>query len=551
MANQTKKRVFLANDASYLDTGYGIYGKELLTRLHNSDKYEVAELGCYATVEVAEKHNIPWKFYANAVSPSDKRIDLYKGSILNQFGLWRFNRALLDFKPHIVFDIRDYWMFAYQETSPLKKYFNWVVMPATDSGPPKIDWLHTYSNADIIVPYTRWAYTTLQKYGGKHLNIFPKFANAGINPHEFYILENKAELKKQYFGIDNASVTGLVMRNQKRKLISDIMLAYKNYLEALKSSNQMDLYNRSLLYLHTSYPEENGWDIPSLLLEFGLADKTYFSYKCNGCKKFFPSKFQGSFTICPYCQKRGGNFVSASNGVPTETLNTIYNLFDIFIQYAICEGFGMPQIEAAACGLQIASVDYSAMTEVCENLYGVKIPVKRLFRELETNADRAYPDNDITSSILYQFFVKTPDAIKQNNSIKIREACVNQYTWDNVFKVWDECFDTIDINSKISWDDPNYGETDYQNTKVPGNLSNEEFVDYICRYVIKDPELVNTANVQTIMRDLDMAIVCRNQTSTLFNRPKAVENLESLLSNKVAVEQMRKNSKLLPTEDFI
>lgn len=546
----TKKRVFIANDASYLDTGYGVYGKELLTRLHNSGKYEVAELGCYATSDNPNNKNIPWKFYPNAVQSNHKKFSEYKSNILNQFGLWRFNKAIADFKPHIVFDVRDYWMFAYQEMSPYKKYFNWVVMPATDSGPPKIDWLYTYANADIVMPYTKWALNTLKKYGGKNLNLFPKIANAGINPDEFYILPNKEELKKEYFGIDNALVTGLVMRNQKRKLISDMLLTYKKYLESLKQSGQDDIYNRSILYLHTSYPEENGWDLPALLLEFGLLDKTYFSYNCKNCNTFYPSKFQGGVKICPKCHHRASCFASPTNGVKTETLNIVYNLFDIYIQYAICEGFGMPQVEAAACGLQIASVDYSAMTEICDNLYGIKIPVQRTFRELETNADRVYPDNDFTADMLYQFFVKTSNEIKSNNSLKIREACINYYTWDNVYKTWDECFDCIDISTKLNWDDANINTTNHEEQKVPNNLNNQEFVDYICRYIINEPHLVNTANVQTIIRDLDMNIVCRNGGCMSYTRNAAVESLDGLLANKIMYEKIRNNPNLLSKEDF-
>lgn len=546
-----KKRVFIANDASFLDTGYGVYGKELLTRLHNSGKYEVAELGCYSTVDSPAIKNIPWKFYPNAVVMSDSRMEQYKSNGLNQFGLWRFNRAILDFKPHIVFDVRDYWMFAYQEMSPFKKYFNWVVMPATDSGPPKIDWLFTYSNADMIVPYTKWALKTLKEYGGKKLNIFPKIANAGINPNEFYPLDNKSELKKTYFGMDNPLITGLVMRNQKRKLIPDMMLAYKKYLEALKSSGNIDIYNRSILYFHTSYPEESGWDLPSLLLEFGLLDKTYFSYVCRNCKEFFPSKFQGSVTGCPKCNHRSASFASASAGIPTEQLNIVYNLFDLFIQYAICEGFGMPQVEAAACGLQIASVDYSAMTEICENLNGIKIPVQRMFRELETNADRAYPDINFTVKMLYDFFVNTDDNIKQQNSENIRKLCLEQYTWDKVYETWDECFECVDINSKARWDDPTVSTTNHQNMKVPENLSNQEFVEFICSNIINEPSLINTANIQTMIRDLDNAMVPRNGNILLFQRNHAIEALEGLLSNKVTCETMRTQPETIIKEDFI
>jgi glycosyltransferase involved in cell wall biosynthesis len=549
----TKKRLFIANDASYLDTGYGVYGKELLTRLHNSGKYEVAELGCYGAIDNPKNKEIPWKFYPNAVNNNDERANTYKANTLNQFGLWRFNRAILDFKPHIVFDIRDYWMFAYQEMSPYKKYFNWVIMPATDSAPPKTDWMYTYANADIVVPYTRWALTTLKQYGSKKLNIFPKIANAGINPDEFYILDqkDKQNLKELYFGRRDALVTGLVMRNQKRKLICDMLIAYKKYLTALKESQLDDLYDRSILYFHTSYPEENGWDLPSLLLEFGLLDKTYFSYSCKSCNQFFPSKFQGGAKICENCKHRSSFFISPTNGVKTNILNTIYNLFDIYIQYAICEGFGMPQIEAAACGLQIASVDYSAMTEICENVHGIKIPVNRTFRELETNADRVYPDNNFTANMLYQFFVQTPDEIKHNNSVKIRESCINYYTWDNVYKVWDECFDCIDIKSKKDWNDPTFDQTNHAQLKVPDNLDSGDFIEYICRNIINEPQLTQTANMQTLIRDLDMGLVSRNGSCMILNRNHAIESLDGLLSNKVNCEKMRLNPNLLPKEDFI
>jgi len=120
----TKKRIFIANDSSLLDTGYGVYGKELLTRLHNSGKYEVAELGCYSHLGQEQIKSIPWRFYPNAVTSDDSRFGTYRSNTINQFGAWRFVRSILDFKPHIVFDVRDYWMYAYQESTALKKYFN-------------------------------------------------------------------------------------------------------------------------------------------------------------------------------------------------------------------------------------------------------------------------------------------------------------------------------------------------------------------------------------------------------------------------------------------
>lgn len=544
-----KKRLFIANDASYLDTGYGVYGKELLSRLHNSGKYEVAELGCYADKDNPVIKNIPWKFYPNAVNSQDPRINDYFANGLNQFGMWRFNRCLVDFKPHIVFDVRDYWMYAYQENSPYKNRFHWVIMPTTDSAPPKIEWLYTFANADVVVPYTRWAKEVLSAFCKNTINLFPKIANAGINSHEFFPMQNKTEHKIKYFGKD-VSVTGLVMRNQKRKLFADMLLAYKKYLENLKLSGNDTLYEKSVLYFHTSYPEENGWDIPALLVEFDLVDKTYFTYRCNRCKEYFPSKYQSSITTCKSCNLRSAAFTSPANGVTTKQLNEIYNLFDIFIQYAICEGFGMPQVEAAACGLQIASVDYSAMTEIVENVNGIKIPLARTFRELETNADRVYPDIEATAQILFDFFTKVSDETKNENSKNIRSKCLDIYTWDAVFKVWDECFDNIDISRKLDWNEPDPRPVQ-PTLKAPANIPNREFVEFICSHIINEPDLLKTASVNNLIRDADSGLVPRNKGISVLNRQNIVEALEVFLNNKVVCDKMLTNANTIQKEDFI
>lgn len=545
-----RKRIFIANDASFLSTGYGVYGKEIISRLHNSDKFEVAELGCFADISNSKIKNIPWKFYPNAVANTDSRIEQYKANNLNQFGLWRFNRCLIDFKPHIVFDVRDYWMYSYQENSPYKKYFNWVIMPTTDSAPPKVDWLYTFSNADVVVPYTQWAKKVLSDYCGRTINLFPKVANAGINPNEFFPIKNKSEHKIKLFGFD-ASVTGLVMRNQKRKLFADILLAYKQYLEELKQSGKDDLRNRSILYLHTSYPEEAGWDFPSLLLEFGLVDKTYFSYSCRSCNHYFPSRFQTGLTVCPKCKTRSANMSGPMYSVSTDQLNEIYNAFDIFVQYAICEGFGMPQVEAAACGVPIASVDYSAMTEIVENLGGIKIPVIRLFREMETNADRAYPDIDATTKILYDFFTSHTKETWQNYSDSTRSKCLDTYTWDHVYRVWEECFDSINIHSKPKWTDKVNNDTFHNSVKVPPNLSSKDFVKYIINEVIAEPDMIKTAHCQSLIRDLSSALIAKNGSITSMDKNAVVQNLEAHLNNKIVCEQMRSSAKNIAKEDFI
>lgn len=546
----SKKRIFIANDASILDTGYGIYGKEIISRIHASDKFEIAELGCYCDVKNHKIKDIPWKFYPNAVNTDDPRYDQYKSQTLNQFGMWRFNRCLIDFKPHIVFDVRDYWMYFYQDISPYRHHFSWVIMPTTDSTPPKIDWLYTYQNAELIVPYTRWAKNVLNDTCGDKINLFPKIANAGINPNEFYPIEDKKAHKIKYFGKD-INLVGLVMRNQKRKLIADILIAFRQFLELLKNTNQIETYNKTYLYLHTSFPEENGWDIPSLLLEYGLLDRVYFTYRCRNCGSVRPNKFNNGITVCNKCNSRAVCMAGPSNGVKTVELNEIYNLFDIFVQYAICEGFGMPQVEAAACGLQTAAVDYSSMSEIMENVDGIKIPVDRVFREMEINADRVYPDNNHTAKILYDFFINVSEDTRYKNQKHIREKCLSIYTWDNVYKVWEEAFDSIDINKKLPWDSKHVPTVENMTIKVPQKLNNKEFVEFICLKVINDPHLLKTAHIQNLIKDLTSGLIAKNGSITSVDRQYAVNILENLLNNRIMCEQMRLNPSTLNKEDFI
>lgn len=544
-----KKRILVSTDASFLSSGYGIYAKEILSRFHNSGEYEVAELGCYATVNNKEIKNIPWKFYPNAVDGNDQRYTAYKANAANQFGMWRFNKVCAHFKPHIVLTWTDYWMYSYQEASPFRNYFSWIQMPMVDSAPQRIEWLYTFRNADILIPYTEWAKKVLLESCGTKINLYPRPANAGINKDEFFPVENKEDHKKQIFGFD-ADIVGCVMRNQRRKLFADMMLSFRGYLNRLLETNNIEKYNKTFLYLHTSYPEESGWDLPALLLEHNLLDKVYFSYICRSCHTYFPSKFKNAIASCPKCGKLTASFPSVALGVTSDTLNKIYNTFDIFIQNSIAEGFGMPQLEAAACGIPFASVDYSAMSEIVDNLHGFKIPVYRMFRELESNADRAYPDNAYLTNLLYDFFNKYSYEHKKEISLKTREACLRKYTWDNCYSVWKECCDEASTNNKLSWEKDKVTITNHSSIKVPPDLNPKEFIEFICYNIINDHNLANSAIIKTLIKDLSTKLVAKNGMIQSFDHKKTTDILESFLNNKVVCAEILAKIKDL-NEDYL
>ena len=101
-----KKRILLCCEASYLNTGYATYGREVMKRLYQSGKYELAEFASYGHNNDSRSNSIPWKFYGNSPDENNAReVQEYHQKATNQFGEWKFESVLLDFKPDIVFDV--------------------------------------------------------------------------------------------------------------------------------------------------------------------------------------------------------------------------------------------------------------------------------------------------------------------------------------------------------------------------------------------------------------------------------------------------------------
>jgi hypothetical protein len=165
-----KLKILMVSEASFLSSGFGTYTKEILSRLYATDKYEIAEFACYGKVNDPKDKDIHWRYYANAVGSDDPRSKEYNSSMENQFGRWRFERVLLDFRPDVVIDIRDYWMNSYQQFSPLRPFFNWVLMPTVDSAPQQEDWIDTFLHADAIFTYSDFGRDTLADQSNNKIN---------------------------------------------------------------------------------------------------------------------------------------------------------------------------------------------------------------------------------------------------------------------------------------------------------------------------------------------------------------------------------------------
>jgi glycosyltransferase involved in cell wall biosynthesis len=546
-------KILLCNEASFLSTGYAVYGKEFLKRLSSNAKFHVAELASYGFVNDPRDRDVNWRYYANHVKADDPRYKLYESRRENPFGLWRFEKTLLDFQPDVVIDIRDYWMNSYQAFSPLRRCFDWVLMPTIDSAPQQESWVDTFISADAIFTYSDWAKDILLQQTNSRINYIDT-TSPGINTSIYKTLDKK--ICRQYLGLDsNLFIVGSVMRNQKRKLIPDLIKSIRSLIDKIYLSNP-SLSNKIFLYLHTSYPDYMGWDIPSVLKENRMLNRTLFTYNCKNCGFIFANVFCGTTIKCQSCNKMSCGLPSVNHGVSEENLVKIYNNMDFYVQYSICEGFGMPQVEAAACGVPVATVNYSAMEDIVKKINAYPVRISSFFKELETQAIRAYPDNNHLVEII-ESFLKLPDPIKNKKKIETRELCKKHYNWDTIYLKWEKYF--LSLYEKKQQTNINRYDQIKQSVKKPlldidliskNGSSNIQKLSYICDTYLDGQLEIHSYPILDIVNNLDKGFTCTDSGTQPYSWSNTISFFNTIIQNhNNIIDFMRKEETL--TEDFI
>lgn len=543
-----KKRVLWVNEASYLSTGYSTYGLEVMKRLHATGKYELAELAAYGDAtdpREARWRGLPWRFYPNMPDRNNEgEVNAYNASPLNQFGQFKFELACLDFKPDVVMDVRDWWMLEFEERSPFRGMYHWAIMPTVDAAPQDDQWVATFLNADAVFTYSDWGLGVLNEQSRGRIRTRCS-APPGADLEAMRPAPDKAA-HRRLMGVDpDCLIVGTVMRNQRRKLYPDLVQAFAQFLREAPQ----DLARRTYLYMHTSWPDA-GWDIPRLVTEAGIGHRCLFTYHCKACGAAYPSHFADARTACKKCGAHAAGFPNSSVGISREVLGQVMNLFDVYCQYANSEGFGMPQVEAAACGVPVMAVDYSAMSDVVRKLGGMPIKVQRLYRESETHCWRALPDNGDFCSLLTGFLSR-PEPVRRRLGYEARKAVETHYTYDRTAGVWEDHLDSVEPREGV-WVAPPRLHTPA--TEPPQGLSDEEFVRWGMVHVAGRPDLVHSYTAMRMVRDLNweaalpsMGGLYFNDASTLglqakyrpFDRRDAMQELRNLGEHKNFWESRR------------
>lgn len=485
------KKILAITEFTQLATGYAVYWRELLTQLH-SRGYEIIELACACKEGDARIAAVPWTVIPNTPHESNTRaVDAFNKSPGAEFGSWQFENVVLKYKPDVVCLCRDIWHDEFVLRSPFRDFYSVVLMPAVDAVPQHKSWLNIYSKADAVLCYTDWGLQVMADsgYGIKTIGSAPPFA-----PKEFHRIPNKQELKKQV-GISDIRIVGMVGRNQRRKLFPNL---FNCFSEFLKRSQKKNVF----LYCHTSFPEK-AWEIDEEITNLGISNKVLFTYICRECRYIEPSLFRGPFSYCPVCKLVNSMVLSNSQHafLNNNEMNKIYNLFDLYVQWATNEGYGIPPMEAAACGVHNVCVDYSAMSEVCDLTGGEKVKPLSFHKEIETGRNFAVPNDEALVDYMVDYF-DMPYQMQDRLGILAANKYRENWDFSKTVDTWVKAINSV--SAKKPWNSPQRNHT-IPEVMIDG-VDNPSFAKWLIVAVLGQPELLGTEFELRLITDLNNRI---------------------------------------------
>lgn len=235
------------------------------------------------------------------------------------------------YRPDIVLVIQDAPYAMQVQALPLdwSRYALMVITPV-DGAPIYPPWLDMLKKADGTMSISQFG-VRHHKLGG----VQSELCRPGINPDGFFALpEAKRMAVREQLGIKaDAFVMGIVAQNQGRKDIPHMLEAFFTFAQDKPDA-------RLLLNMERQSPA--GWDLPMLCKQWGW-DERKIIYRDD-------------------CAKAG-----------VMEMRERYNVMDVHVVLSHREGFGLPLVEAQACGVVNLALDWCSGTEICGDGHGVLI----------------------------------------------------------------------------------------------------------------------------------------------------------------------------------
>ena len=121
-------------------------------------------------------------------------------------------------------------------------------------------------------------------------------------------------------------------------------------------------------------------------------------------------------------------------GMPDQHVAYIYSCFDVLLQCTLGEGFGLPILEAQACGVPVIGTNFSAIPEIIGN-GGITVKEGTPITFSYSLSSMFMPDPKAISQALCDIY-NFPELRKHLSLNAVKNA--ETYSWDKIWPLWDE-----------------------------------------------------------------------------------------------------------------
>lgn len=381
----SKLKILYSSNAFWSSSGYGIQGRSLLPRLAElpevSGRENIAQFAWFGLV--GGMHNVDgFRIYPAGADP-------YGNDIIQA------HRQ--DFGANIVISLIDVWVM--KDTAQKVAPALWLPWCPIDHDPIPEAVLNSLQGAHLTLAYSKWGRDMLTAAGVPN-----EYIPHGVEPNIFRVWEDVnqvARFKQQ------------VLRCAPGDYLTVMVAANKGYPDRKAYQVQLRAWAafakdkpHARLYCHTEPTTMyGGLDLPKLCQNLGIGERV-----------IFPDRYQ------------------YYKGLPPEYMSIMYNSADAFLGAAMSEGFGIPLIEAQACGVPVVTTDFSAMPELVR--WGYKIQPADMFWT-PMNAWQAWPDvHGIRDALeeLHAQWESNGHTWPLSQRLKAQEAIHSEYSWDSIVR---------------------------------------------------------------------------------------------------------------------
>jgi glycosyltransferase involved in cell wall biosynthesis len=230
----------------------------------------------------------------------------------------------------------------------------WIAMTPVDAAPVSNHMAERLRNVDYIIAYSQFGQREIEKAGFR-CHYIPHSIDTDI-----FSPGNKAQAREEYGFPQDRYVVTIVAANKgfpARKAWAEMLRAFEIFRQD---------HPEAMLYCHTTkQPFGSGGEgiyFDQLIKRVGIPEDSIA----------FPN--QAALAI----------------GIPDEDMAQIYRSSDVLLLASMGEGFGLPIIEAQACGCPVITQACSAMTELTHN--GISIEPWQEMWIPQLNYDWQVPD---------------------------------------------------------------------------------------------------------------------------------------------------------------